>query len=214
MARQQVGEARLSIRASGFARIPAELYQTPAWVLDVLAMHINLTGLSVWEPACGEGHMVRALQAAGAHVTATDIHEHGFEGQADTFDFLAPMPRTQEFYFDSIITNPPYGPGGRTGVAFIEKGLERIPAGGLLALLLPVDFDSASTRAHLFADCPDFAAKVILRRRIMWFDPPAGEKVSTPSANHAWFIWERSHVRRGPAISLYGPAKAQEMEAA
>ena len=59
--------------------------------------------------------------------------------------------------------------------------------------------------AHLFGHCRAFAAKIVLRQLIMWVDPEPGAKVSTPSANHAWFIWERSHVRRGPAISLYGP---------
>lgn len=198
----------MSIRASGFARIPADLYQTPAWVLDTLAAHVNLDGLSVWEPACGQGQMVRAMEAYGAHVTATDLNEHGFEGQADAFDFLGEPLRTHPFHFDAIITNPPYGPQGRTGAAFIARGLSLILHGGMLALLLPVDFDSAKGRARFFGDCPDFAAKIVLRRRIMWFEPEPGSKTSSPSANHAWFIWERSHVRRGPATTLYGPSNA------
>lgn len=202
----------MSTRASGFARIPAELYQTPPWVLDVLASHISLEGLSVWEPACGEGQMVRAIEMHGAHVTATDLHEYGFDGQADAFDFLSPMPRTQEFYFDSIITNPPYGPQGKTAEKFIRLGLERLPPGGMMAMLLAVDFDSAKTRADMFEKCPHWAAKIILRRRIEWFPSEPGQ--AGPSANHAWFVWERSHVRRGAPVSLYGPVAIAEQVAA
>lgn len=192
----------MSQRISGRARVPADLYQTPAWVLDALGQYINLDGLSVWEPACGEGQLARAMEAAGAHVTATDLHSYGFSGQADECDFTV-APFTAWFHFNSIITNPPYGPQGRTAVAFIDAGLRTIQPGDMLALLLPVDFDSAKGRARLFGNCPDFAAKIVLRRRIMWFEPEPGSKTSSPSANHAWFIWERSHVRRGPAVTLY-----------
>jgi hypothetical protein len=197
----------MSIRASGFARVPADLYQTPPWLIDALAEHVNLNGLCVWEPACGEGQMVRALEAHGAHVTATDLHDHGFEGQIDQFDFVGGEHYVPGFYFDSIISNPPYGAQGKVGEAFIAAGLAWIPSGGLLALLLPVDFDSAKTRARFFGDCPEFAAKIILRRRIAWFEPQPGQ--AGPSANHAWFIWTRSHIRaqRAP-LTLYAPAAA------
>lgn len=200
----------MSTRTSGFERIEADYYPTPAWVIDALAEHVNLNGLSVWEPACGKGHMVRALDAAGANYIATDLHSHGFEDQEAEFDFTSDGtgPWGSAFYH-AIITNPPYGPQGRVATAFIAKGLDRIPAGGLLALLLPVDFDSAKTRARFFGDCPDFAAKIVLRRRIAWFEPQPGQ--AGPSANHAWFIWVRNHLRaqRAPA-TLYAPSNAVE----
>ena len=41
-------------RASGFSRVPMDLYQTPAWVIDALADHIFLRGIRVWEPAASE----------------------------------------------------------------------------------------------------------------------------------------------------------------
>lgn len=194
----------MSVRASGFARVPADLYQTPAWVVDALAEHVNLNGLAVWEPACGAGQMVRALQDKGASVTASDITDHGFDDFSGKFDF-ASAGATIIDWLNAIITNPPYGPQGRTGAAFIARGLERLPPGGLLALLLPVDFDSAKTRAKFFGDCPDFAAKIVLRRRICWFEPEPGQ--AGPSANHAWFIWQRSHLRTARApVTLYAPA--------
>jgi hypothetical protein len=205
----------MSVRASGFDRVPADLYQTPAWLIDALGEHVSLNGLAVWEPACGQGQMVRALEAAGAMVHATDLIDHGFPNMAEVSDFTG--DQTPRHFFNAIISNPPYGPQGRTGAAFIKRGLDLLPPGGLLALLLPVDFDSAKTRAPLFGDCPDFAAKIVLRRRIAWFEPKPGQ--AGPSANHAWFIWVRSHMRSPWCpVTLYAPSQAVEkinsMEAA
>lgn len=195
----------MAVRASGFDRVPADLYQTPRWVIDALAEHINLNGLCVWEPACGEGQMVKALESWGASVTATDITDHGFKAMAGVHDFADMRPPPKLFHFDSIISNPPYGVQGKTGEAFIDCGLQWLSNGGLLAMLLPVDFDSAKTRAKFFGDCPDFAAKIVLRRRIAWFEPQPGQ--AGPSANHAWFIWIRNHLRaqRQP-VTLYAPS--------
>lgn len=199
----------MSTRASGFDKIPHDLFQTPPWVIDALAEHVNLNGLNVWEPACGEGQMVRALESCGASVTATDITDHGFKDMAGVHDFTDMRPPVRLFHFDSIISNPPYGVQGRTGEAFIDHGLDWLSPGGLLALLLPVDFDSAKTRAKFFGDCPDFAAKIVLRRRIAWFEPQQGQ--AGPSANHAWYIWVRNHLRaqRAP-VTLYAPSNAVE----
>jgi hypothetical protein len=82
--------------------------------------------------------------------------------------------------------------------------LMHIAAGGLLALLLPIDFDCAKTRRHLFADCPAFAAKIVLTRRITWFEHPQGEKKS-PKENDAWFVWNYESHSRSPII-LYAPS--------
>jgi hypothetical protein len=77
-------------------------------------------------------------------------------------------------------------------------------AGGLLALLLPADFDCAARRRALFADCPAFRAKIVLTRRITWFER-ADRRRAAPKENHAWFIWEWTMLRGGPPLVLYAP---------
>ena len=135
---------------TSYARIERDNYPTPAWVIDALAEHVELRGLTIWEPACGEGHMSEALKAAGcARVYSTGI-VNGYSGQDGVLDFLSgrtpDLPRC-----DGIITNPPFGPKGKTAEAFIACGLQLIANGYMdfLALLLPHDFDSAKTRTHL-----------------------------------------------------------------
>lgn len=213
----------MSQRNSGHARVPADLYQTPGWVLDALAEHVSLTGRVVWEPACGGGQMVRALEAHGAQVFATDLLDQGFGDMAATFDFTSEAQGVTYFggekvldWFDDVITNPPYGAQGRTAEKFIERGLERLPTGGVMALLLQADFDSAGGRPRLFRDCPDFAGRVVLNRRIEWFPrrvKPNGSKEGGPSANHTWFIWQRRVLRQAaPAFTVYAPAKKLLLE--
>jgi hypothetical protein len=83
---------------------------------------------------------------------------------------------------------------------FIEHALELdVPH---IAMLLRNDFDSAIRRQHLFQLNPMFAGKVILLNRIKWF---AGH--SSPSDNHAWFLWDREY--EGPPIIRYAARDAR-----
>jgi len=61
-----------------YARAERDLYPTPAWVIAALAEHVDLRGLTAWEPACGDGRMAEALRAAGcARVYTSDIVDRG-----------------------------------------------------------------------------------------------------------------------------------------
>lgn len=124
--------------------------------------------------------MVRALTSAGYQVVATDI--------ASGVDFLD----CATVVADAIITNPPY----TLAQAFIERGLE---LADVVAMLLRTDYDHAAGRAHLFGGCPAFAKKLVLTKRIVWFEGPK----AAPSFNHAWYIWHRGHAD-SPMLA-YGP---------
>ncbi len=89
---------------------------------------------------------------------------------------------------------------------FIKRGLVHITnsGGGLLILLLPYDFDAAKSRHKLFADCPNFIAKIVLTRRVRWFEPPPGTKKKSPKENHCWCIWSGRPRSRAPAL-YYAP---------
>lgn len=174
----------MSQRDSGYERIPRDAYATPAWVTHALRPHIDVPDL-VWEPAAGEGKMVAALKEWGCDVMSSDIDK----GQ-NFFHFVDATAAK------AIITNPPYADADR----FIEHALACTEWGmGIVAMLLRADFDHGASRKHLFADCTAFAKKVVLTRRIRWFEGTKG----SPSFNHAWFIWNHRHV--GPPVIAYGP---------
>ena len=163
----------MSQRESGYERIELDCYETPEWVTRVLLPYLSSIKF-VWEPAAGSGKMARELKAAGLQVLSTDISA----GQ----DFLLAGKQP----VDAIVTNPPYS----SATPFIEHALHLTSGGGKVAMLLRTDFDHAKRRRHLFADCPAFARKIVLTKRIRWFENSSGQ----PSFNHAWYIWDHNHA--------------------
>jgi hypothetical protein len=159
----------MSQRVSGYARKALDQYETPSWVTQALIPHLPVLAGTVWEPACGGGKIVAVLRQAGFVVLGTDI--------ATGTDFLRSSPRNG---VSAVITNPPYA----LAREFIEHALRSVR---VTAVLLRTDFDHAATRAHLFADCPVFAKKVVLTKRIRWIVGSTG----SPSFNHAWFVWDQ-----------------------
>jgi hypothetical protein len=180
-------------------------YPTPPWVTETLASLISIQGKTVWESACGDGRMSEALVAAGAQVFSSDIVDRGYRAFDRKFDFISSC--ASPLLFDAVITNPPFGRQGRLAERFIAAGIQRIE-GGFLALLLPADFDSAKTRAELFGRCPQFVGKLVLTRRIKWFEHPT-KPAMQPKENSAWFLWGnvelgQSQAHRIPVIR-YAP---------
>jgi hypothetical protein len=176
----------MSQRPSGYERKEFDRYQTPAWVTNALVAHIpDIARRRIWEPAAGDGQMVSELAKHCPDVHGSDI-ETGV-------DFLQ---QTNTRSADAIITNPPYG----LAREFIEHALALTGAtAGIVAMLLRCDFDHAATRQHLFSGCRTFAKKLVLTKRIVWFDGPG----AAPSFNHAWYLWDWLH--EGPPVLAYGP---------
>lgn len=189
----------MSQRDSGYERKERDLYETPEWVTEALLPHLSKWRTEdAWEPACGSGKMARVLRRHFSHVYTWDIELNSSAPgmlQADFLDFEEAPDG-----FEAIITNPPY----ELATEFCEKALQLTePDGGMVAMLLRTDFDHAKTRSHLFRDCPAFAKKLVLTKRIVWFDPEPGAKGKSPSFNHAWFIWDWKH--EGPPTIGYAP---------
>ena len=184
----------------GYPRMARDFYPTPRWPVEALLEYVDVAGERVWEPACGQGHIADVLTTAGATVIATDI-VNGYAKQDRKLDFLETPPR---YTISKIITNPPGGPRNLLAVRFAELGLERLCDGGTLCLLLPNDFHAAKTRRHLFADCEYFYGKVVLTRRIAWFQPESGKRAA-PKENYSWFIWRKPNWRSGEPILRYAP---------
>jgi hypothetical protein len=183
---------------TAYPRIERDFYPTPRWPIEALLEHIDIRGLRVLEPACGDGCMAEVLKQAGAAVYAADIEDRGYSGLDRLTDFT--MSTQLEMFdingadsFDGIITNPPLGNRGKLAVAFIQTGLVRMGDDGFLALLLPADFDCAKTRRFLFGNCPQFVGKITLTKRIKWFESADHRK--NPKENSAWFLWGKVRFR-------------------
>jgi hypothetical protein len=191
----------MSQRASGYARRADEEYPTPAWVTFVIAEHLQLVHKvrHVWEPAAGHPGFADELTRLGIEVTAT----------SNNFGLYAGPPHKR---VEAIVTNPPYGQNRRGDLAefFIRHAIAMIGPGKIVrlaAFLLAIDFDSAKSRADLFAGCPLFAGKIVLLDRVKWFEGP-----SSPSSNHAWFVWSREHTGL-PWITYAGKPRPEKKHA-
>lgn len=196
----------MSQAPSGYERIEGDRYYTPAWVTNALLSVEMFHGLSI-DPACGGWHIVEAMRTNGTLCDGFDIKpESAPNGQVTgewaakdflTWDGLSSFGTP----YVNIVTNPPYGKGGRLAMTFIEKALiDTERAGGKVAMLLRIDFDSASGRRKVFGDHPAFAAKYALTKRIRWANLP--QAASGPTDNHAWFVWD--WARRRDSARAYG----------
>jgi hypothetical protein len=133
--------------------------------------------------------MARVLGRWGCGVVSSDIEPHPLAYQAD---FLTCQTHDGA---DAVITNPPY----EAATEFVQRALGSVCNQGIVAMLLRTDFDHAKTRQHLFSGHKAFAKKVVLTKRIKWFEDSKGQ----PSFNHAWFIWDWKH--EGPPTIGYAP---------
>jgi hypothetical protein len=116
------------------------------------------------------------------------LHRQGVKAVGTNPDFLG-ITEPPVVGVTDIITNPPLGPNrrGELARAFIEHAL-RLPV-RRVAMLLPIDFDSAFTRQHLFRFCSAFAGKIVLLNRIRWIPGSTG----SPSTNHCWCLWDQAN---------------------
>ena len=174
-------------RGADYERQSRDWYRTPSGPVHAL-MNIIEFDRSICDPCCGDGAMMEVFRARGHEALGLDIQPMAVPS-AHTLDFVR-----DEFPFEGpldIVTNPPYGDKRATlALAFISRALEVTkPWNGRVAMLLPVDFDSAKTRTALFKDHPAFAHRVTLLKRIVWFEPEEG-KSSSPAANSTWFVWD------------------------
>lgn len=193
-------------RGANYKKQDGDTYMTPQWAVLALLDHVLLFGC-VWEPACGHGTILHTIGnvCPYAECIGTDIDEK-FTFFPKAFDFLL-TPVSEVFETEeahavadhprvplTIVTNPPYGVGGKLALAFVEKALiDTLPSRGKVIMLLPADWDCAKGRQHLFQRFAGHVTKITLTQRIRWTNIPQAK--AGPSSNHAWFIWD--HSRQG-----------------
>ena len=71
-------------------------------LLEKVILDKNFPHHSVWEPACGEGHMAKVLKEYFGRLDASDIFPFGY---GEVMDFLAPQAVRDTAW---TITNPPF----------------------------------------------------------------------------------------------------------
>lgn len=163
---------------SAYKRVESDFYPTPreatVALLDFLALP---TKTVVWEPACGEGHMVDVMQEYDLQVIGTDI-------QSGT-DYLT----TEDRVCDWIITNPPFSLADQ----FIERSIE---SGKPFAMLLKAQYWHAKKRLELFRRyAPTYILPLTWRPDFTFKQRGKG----SPLMDVMWVVWcGRSDTRYIP----------------
>lgn len=154
---------------TAYKRNAVDFYPTPPEVTKALVNFTRIPkGTKVWEPACGEGHMVEVLEQYGLDVIGTDIQEGT--------DFLkANIPDGIEW----IITNPPFS----LAADFIRKSAEH---GVPFAMLLKSQYWHAAKRYDLFRSItPSYVLPLTWRPDFLFKTRGSG----SPLMDVMWCVW-------------------------
>lgn len=161
------------------ARVDAEkdhFYPTPPAGTEALLRVEKFTG-SIWEPACGEGHMSNVLSSAGYSVISTDLVDRGF-GEARV-DFLM----EHKLLAPNIVTNPPF----KLGEQFVRKAFDL--GADKIAVLCRLMWLETENRRDLFKQCGLVRVHVFAKRLGMAKSGLADKGGMVP---YAWFVFEKS----------------------
>ena len=160
---------------TAYKRHESDFYPTPANVTCALLDFLELPiGTTIWEPACGEGHMAEVMRDYGYEVIATDLQ------QGD--DFLT----SGDYNCDWIITNPPFSIADQ----FIQRCVR---SGRPFALLLKSQYWHAKSRLGLFRNNPPtFVCQLTWRPDFTFKTRGKG----SPLMDVMWVIWERGSITR------------------
>ena len=166
--------------ASG-KRKKSDFYETPYSItrhlLNVEDFDYKLT---ICEPACGEGAIVKVLQEKTNNVVFYDIQKN----------FL-----TETEQYDYIITNPPFS----IAYEFIQKA--KIVAKKKFAFLLPLSYLHGKQRYDCIYSDKEYPLKKVY---VFTRYPMLGEKLredgkyNTGMMVYAWFIFEKNYT--GPSV--------------
>ena len=141
---------------------------------------------TVWECACGQGHLSKVLLEHGYSVISTDLIDRGYG--TGGVDFL-----TVNTVFDvDIITNPPY----KYAQEFVEHALELIPDGNRVVMFLKLTFLESQSRRQLFEKYPP---KIIYVSSSRLQCAKNGDfikygKGTGTAVAYGWFIWEKGYT--------------------
>ena len=140
---------------------------------------------TIWECACGEGHLSEALKSKGYKVLSSDLVDRGY-GKGG-IDFL----NCQSKFVGDIITNPPY----KFAKEFVEHALDIITNGHKVAMFLKVQFLEGKARKALFEKYPP--KKIyISSSRLLCAKNGEFQKMRDGGGSavaYAWFIWEKGY---------------------
>jgi len=176
---------------SSTTRGNTDFYPTPSECTQALLNFLQIPkNATIWEPACGKGHIANVLNANGYKTVSTDLYDYG--GLDGVEDFLNSPCRE----CDWIITNPPFS----QAEPFIEKCLEHKKP---FALLLKSQYWHSKRRYELFIQHkPQYVLPLTWRP-----DFEFGKRGGSPTMECLWTVWGATPANATIYIPLKKEAK-------
>lgn len=161
-----------------------DYYATDPKALEIFLDKLKKDNLelhkSIWEPACGEGHLSKVLEKRRYNVYSSDLINRGYGWQSD---FLQTKVRNLNL---DILTNPPY----KYAKEFVQKALELQADGYYTIMFLKIQFLEGQARRKLFEKSPPKYVYVNSKRQICYINGDISKKMSSASC-YCWFIWQK-----------------------
>lgn len=176
-------------------RQTGDFYPSPSDVTEALLRVHSFD--RVWEPACGDGAMVRVLRKNGCYVVPSDlVIRSDYDGSVDKDGSLSETPMEMDFTYQSvrpqtvsaIITNPPFS----LAQTFIETAMGL--AVQRVAFVLKSSYWHAKSRHELFKrHTPSHIHPLLWRPDFM--------ELGRPTMEVMWCVWTRGHA----GLPVYQP---------
>jgi hypothetical protein len=159
-----------------------DYYATEPKAIELLC-DIEMFSPIIWECACGEGHLAKALEDRGYKVISSDLIDRGYGNGG--VDFL----KCDKPFNGDIITNPPY----KYAQEFVEHALSIITEGHKVIMFLKVQFLEGKARRKLFEKYPPKRIYVSSSRLRCAMNGDFEKYAKSNAVSYAWFIWEKGY---------------------
>ena len=155
-------------------RVENDFYATPLNGVEALLNYEKFKG-KIWEPACGQGVISKALINKGYDVYSSDLIDRGY---GKTKDFLK-----TDLVFDNIITNPPFNLANE----FTLHGLNKVKY--KLVLLCKLSFLEGIKRSNSIFNQRKLKKVLVFSKRLSF------EKNNKKGGlmAFAWFVYEMNY---------------------
>lgn len=139
---------------------------------------------TIWECACGEGHLAKTFAKHGHEVISTDLIYRGY-GDHEPLDFLN---ETIDDFEGDIVTNPPY----KFALEFVQRALENVKPGRKVAMFLRLQFLEGKKRKEFFKNFPPKTVYVSSSRLNCAINGDFKKHQSSAVA-YAWYVWVKGY---------------------
>jgi len=161
-----------------------DYYATDPKAIDILLENEKFEG-SIWECACGGGHLSERLIKNGYDVISTDLVDRGY-GETGV-DFLL----CDKALGDNIITNPPY----KYVQDFCEKAYNLVAKGFKVAMFMKLLHLEGKARKKMWLEMP-LKTLYVSSSRILCAKSGDFEEMIKGGGSataYAWYVWEKGY---------------------